>query len=324
MKTLLENRGNKNGVENNKFYELETRNGKLYCRWGTMSRYHDLRNQYTAQSGISILDESEYDSKLENKIKRGYVIITEGSSYVEDRPVENSNVIRKFGVEIETNTNLSKSELKKKLKNRGLAVKVTHSYQSSNGTTWDIKNDSSCGYEIASPILSGKTGIFDLKLATDKIKEALNDDHLPDLDCGIHITVDISDFSKIQIKRLIIGFLKSEHHFFKLCNESRQNNTYCEKYNITNTKLKKCINASTVSRITTILRVDKYCGLNLSKLDENVVEFRMFQSELNPRKITKWVRTCVGFVEGIKLSNVEFTTTSKLNETQFNSIIKEI
>jgi hypothetical protein len=63
---------------------------------------------------------------------------------------------------------------------------------------------------------------------------------------------------------------------------------------------------------------------NLSKLDKKVVEFRMFQSELGARKITNWVRHCVGFVEGIKCSNKTFTTASKLTTTSFKNLIKDI
>lgn len=69
---------------------------------------------------------------------------------------------------------------------------------------------------------------------------------------------------------------------------------------------------------------DKYRGLNLTKLDNKVVEFRMFQSELGARKITSWVRDCVGFVEGIKTNNITFTTTSKFTKTTFNNLIKDI
>lgn len=322
MKIYLENRGNTNGVENNKFYELETKDNKLYCRWGSTNRYDELKNKYTLCAGIKIINSninSKYTELLNKKQRRGYVVIQQNRTQVENRP---SATGRKFGVEIETNTNLSKQELSRLLKSRNLKVRTTNSYMQSSGDKWDIKNDSSCGYEIASPILSGAQGVFDLKLAADKIKDALNDSHMPGSDCGIHITVDVSDFNNTDLKRLIIGFLKAQHHFYKMCNESRQNNTYCAKYDIS--KLANCIRASTVGEIKRILSCSKYKGLNLTKLDKKVVEFRMFQSELGARKITSWVRTCVGFVEGIKSSNMTFTTSSKLTTTSFKNIIKEI
>jgi predicted DNA-binding WGR domain protein len=322
MKLYLENRGNTNGVENNKFYELETKNNKLYCRWGSTNRYNKLKNKYILCPGIKIFTSNvnqKYTELLNKKQRKGYVIIQQNRTQIENRP---SATGRKFGVEIETNTNLSKIELSRLLKARNLKVRTTNSYIQSNGDKWDIKNDSSCGYEIASPILSGAQGVFDLKLAADKIKDALNDSHMPDSDCGIHITVDISDFTSTDIKRLIIGFLKAQHHFYKMCNTNRQNNTYCKKYDIS--KLNNCIRARTVSEIKRILGCSKYKGLNLSKLDKKVVEFRMFQSELGARKITNWVRTCVGFVEGIKCSNITFTTNSKFTTTSFNNLIKDI
>lgn len=322
MKIYLENRGNTNGVENNKFYELETKNNKLYCRWGSTNRYDELKNKYNICAGIKIINShinEKYTDLLNKKQRRGYVVIQQNRTQIENRP---SATGRKFGVEIETNTNLSKRELSTLLKARNLKVRTTNSYMQSTGDKWDIKNDSSCGYEIASPILSGQQGIFDLKLAADKIKDALNDNHMPDNDCGIHITVDVSDFNKNELKRLIIGFLKAQDHFYKMCNSTRQDNTYCKKYDTS--KINQCIRASTVSKIKTILGCDKYRGLNLTKLDSKVVEFRMFQSELGARKITSWVRTCVGFIEGIKSSNTTFTTISKFTKATFNNLIKDI
>jgi predicted DNA-binding WGR domain protein len=322
MKTYLEHRGNTNGVENNKFYEVETKNNKLYCRWGSTHRYEALKNKYIETSGIKILTKdisTKYHALILKKQRRGYNIIQTNSVRVETRP---TNTGRKFGVEIETNTNLRKSVLCKLLKDRGLKARSISGYTTSNGDKWDIKNDSSCGYEIASPILSGPQGIFDLKLAVDKIKDALLDTHMPDDRCGIHITVDVSDFNKVDIKRLIIGFLKAQHHFFDMCNESRQNNTYCKKYNIS--KIDQCIRATTVSKIQSILNICKYRGLNLTKLSDKVVEFRMFQSELSARKITEWVRVCVGFIEGMKTENISFTTDSKLSSVKFKSFIKTI
>lgn len=322
MKIYLENRGNTNGVESNKFYELETKNNKLYCRWGSTTRYDELKNKYSICSGIKIINSninSKYNELLNKKQRRGYVVIQQNRTQIENRP---SATGRKFGVEIETNTNLSKQELSRLLKARNLKVRTTNSYMKSHGDKWDIKNDSSCGYEIASPILSGAQGVFDLKLAVDKIKDALNDSHMPNSDCGIHITVDVSDFNKSELKRLIIGYLKAQHHFYKMCNANRQNNTYCAKYDVS--KLASCIRASTVGEIKRILSCSKYKGLNLTKLDKKVVEFRMFQSELGARKITSWVRTCVGFVEGIKCSNTTFTTATKLSTNKFKQFIKEI
>ena len=322
MKIYLENRGNTSGVENNKFYELETKNNKLYCRWGATNRYSELKNKYNICTGIKIINSdinAKYTDLLNKKQRRGYVVIQQNRTQLENRP---SSTGRKFGVEIETNTNLSKVELSRLLKSRNLKLSVKNSYSNSDGSKWDIKNDSSCGYEIASPVLSGAQGVFDLKLAADKIKDALNSSHMPNSDCGIHITVDISDFSQSDLKRLIIGFLKAQHHFYKLCNSSRQSNSYCEKYDIS--KLNSCIRARNVGEIKRILRCSKYKGLNLTKLDKKVVEFRMFQSELGARKITSWVRTCVGFIEGIKCSNTTFITNSKLTKSTFKNLIKEI
>lgn len=62
------------------------------------------------------------------------------------------------------------------------------------------------------------------------------------------------------------------------------------------------INLRLLRRQTIIKRLagnDKFYGFNLSK--PGVVEFRMMESSLSERKIGRWIRGCVGFVESIKL-----------------------
>lgn len=308
MKTYLENRGSKNGVESNKFYEVEIKGKKLICRWGATSKYKELKDVYNSRPGVKIITSNatqKYQEQIEKKKKRGYVIVSTDNVQVEARPDSNG---RKFGIEIETNTNISKLDLKNRLQSRGLEVKVINGYENSNGKKWDIKNDSSCGYEIASPILSGDAGIFDVKLSIDKIKESLNDTHVPDSRCGIHITLDVSDLTSEQMKTLIISYLKTQEYFYSLCNESRQNNEYCRKYPVSNIRN---FENKTYLQIAAALRIDKYYGLNLSKYRySKLIEFRMFQSELSPRKVALWLRTCLGFVNAIR-SNVISKSSSK-------------
>ena len=115
MKIYLENRGNNSGVENNKFYELETKNNKLYCRWGSTSRYPELKNKYVECGGIKVIAtnvSATMDVLLRKKQNKGYVIIQQNRTQIEQRPSSNG---RKFGIEIETNNNVSKQELKRLL-----------------------------------------------------------------------------------------------------------------------------------------------------------------------------------------------------------------
>jgi hypothetical protein len=119
---------------------------------------------------------------------------------VEERPSAEG---RRFGMELETHTRVDIDEVIRLCEDRGLKINDQRSrYFKSDGAKWDIKRDGSCGYEFASPILSGAAGIFDAKIAVEKIREvcptAVNSD------CGIHVTIDVSDHSPADLKRLLI------------------------------------------------------------------------------------------------------------------------
>ncbi len=300
MKVYLENRSATQGVEHNKFYLVETKNNDVFCKWGSVSELQRLANQYT-QSGrvkiINCLNKQEAKAKLNEIIAkkqgRGYCIISKNAMRVNSRPT--NGIQRKFGIEIETNTNLKIKPLLKKLKAQGVKAKRVAFYTKTTGKYWEVKNDSSCGFEIASPIINGEAGIFDFKLCIDKISQCLTGHH-PDSNCGIHITVSTEGFTTQQQVNLIKNFSYAEDHFYAMCNESRQDNDYCKQIGYP-------LSGNTIAALKKHIKrcwrgsVDlRYFGLNITKLPD-CVEFRMFQSELSPRKVARWARACIGFVE---------------------------
>lgn len=307
MKIYLENRSETRGVEHNKFYLLETKNSDLFCKWGAISSARHAANQYSPAPRVKIIKcNSRQDaiSKLKaiqaKKESRGYCVISRNSTRINQRP--QNGITRDFGIEIETNTNLSKSKLSKRLRSKGLKTRIINNYVNSDGKKWDIKNDGSCGYEVASPIIHGEAGIFDLKLSVDKIKECLSG-HLPDANCGIHITVSTKDLTSRQHVNLFKNFVRAEKRFYEMCNSSRQDNDFCRKMGFSEAYIRsvKTVRQAIRKVETTPYNINgpvalKYYGLNLSKLPD-CVEFRMFQSELSPRKVGFWARACIGFVE---------------------------
>jgi len=269
-----------------------------------------------------------FEAKLKEKTKRKdnpYVIITteDGgrTTTVESRPASTG---RGWGLEVETHSNLSPEEIAAKMTERGLVVNVeTGRYFHSEGRTWDVKRDGSCGYEFASPILRGEAGIFDAKLAVEKIREVCP--NAVNRNCGIHVTIDMSDFSEEDLIRLVVAYLKSQEHFYGQCNSTRQDNRYCKRNPTVNlAQILKCTSAAKAIDLAGGWRNhdDRYHGLNFTRVfSRKVVEFRMLESSVDIRKVGAWIHTCVGFVDGVKKLGVKFSSTKTFSAETFEKLV---
>lgn len=100
------------------------------------------------------------------------------------------------------------------------------SYYHSDGSTWDIKTDSSCGWEVASPaLLMDENGNNDELMAVCGALTGL----APRItrECGLHVHVDCSDLDWRGMQRLMRLWARYEPFFFSLCPQSRADNGYC-------------------------------------------------------------------------------------------------
>ena len=318
MSYYLENRsvtgGNTGGVEHSKFYRIEERGNEVVFTWGPTGA--------PGQSKVELVSDDPairkacMEKQLKAKQKRGYVVIQAGGQTVEARPSAEG---RNWGLELEVHSNVDVAEIVAGMRSRGLEVNVeTGRYFKSNGQKWDVKRDGSCGLEWASPILSGEAGLFAAKVAVEKIREvcptAVNHQ------CGIHVTVGIEDFDYVAVKRLAIGYLKAQEHFYAECAEWRQDNQYCRRNNIH--ALNSIIASRNISHTLNALNAsDRYQGLNWARYTERkIVEFRMMESSVAIRKVGAWIRMCVGFVDGMKMGKVKFNTSKPFLAETFKSV----
>jgi hypothetical protein len=153
---------------------------------------------------------------------------------------------RKFGVEMEMNqvtvehvalTEPSlRAAIQTGLRDAGLpssrCSRRGAGYYHSDGTTWDVKLDSSCGtqgysgYEIASPAmeLTGSAECDELKQVTTHLA-ALR----PRIDrrCGLHVHVEVADYAVRDLRNFLVLWARYEPFLFELCPPSRRNNPYC-------------------------------------------------------------------------------------------------
>lgn len=327
MKSIrLENRGTQDGAECSKWLEVYDDGHTVSCNWGGIGTKGQKTPKVLLVSEDAAERQKAFDKKVRSKTKRKnnpYVVISEnneGHEQVhEERP---SDVGRKFGLEVETHTRVDVQEVVDNLAKRGLNIRDQRSrYFHSDGQTWDLKRDGSCGYEFASSIMSGELGIFNSKLAVENIRAvcstAVNNN------CGIHVTIDISDHSAADVKRLVIAYLKAQEHFYSYCREDRKHNHYCGMN--PDSHLEEIIRtpANQLDRILRLAGGDtRYRGLNVTRYgSRKVFEFRMMEGSVAVRKVGGWIRTTVGFVNGVKASNITFNSPSKFSRETFDAIV---
>lgn len=318
----LEQRGASGDTQHSKFFRIEDDGHKVTASWGpTGSQPNKHRVKVLVESDDPAVRKSAWDKKLKEKAGRKtnpYVIIESNGSKVESRP---SSEGRRWGLEVETHSRLSPEDIAKKMVDRGLKVNLAAGrYFHSDGSAWDLKRDGSCGYELASPILSGEAGVFDAKLAVEKIREvcptAVNSK------CGIHVTVDVSDHSPEELKQLILAYLRAQECFYSRCNESRQDNQYAMRNSSSPATLAHINSTNNLELI--IARASggtRYRGLNLMRTrSKKIVEFRMLESSVAIRKVGAWIMTCVGFIDGVKAGKAP-AGLEPISEEQFLEII---
>ncbi len=101
------------------------------------------------------------------------------------------------------------------------------SYHHSDGTAWDIKYDSSAGFEVGSPALR-----FDAQGECEELRKACGalTTLRPKINeqCGLHVSIFMgSRFTWKNVQRLVSLWAQFESNFFALLPDSRQANTYC-------------------------------------------------------------------------------------------------
>jgi hypothetical protein len=323
MKRLYaEQRGVSGTIQHNKMIELIDDGSRVIYRWGSIGCKKPSEKVICESSSVAEREaawRNKYAEKCQRK-SHPYSVVEINGNAVKNRA---STEGRRWGLEVETHSSLPIQDIVAKMRKRGLEVNVdTGRYFKSSGRIWDCKRDGSCGYEFASPILSGEAGLFDAKLAVDKIREvcptAVNEK------CGIHVTIDVSDHSPDQVRNLIIAYLYFQEGFYEKCASWRQNNRYCQRnpgmdLGHAIDYIKAQPSPLTAKYLDNVILWaggnSRYHGLNLTRYKEKkIIEFRMLESSVNVRKVGDWIQTCVGFVDKIfSLKNINWNEIKRLS-----------
>lgn len=323
MKSVyMEQRGSTGSTEHSKWYRIIDDGHRVIFKWGSTGSAGE--EDVGVVSDDPAVREKVFLKKFKEKAKRKtspYTVIEIDGNRVEERP---SSEGRKWGLEVETHSQLDPAEIGRRMQQRGLKIRLaTDQYFHSVGDVWDIKRDGSCGYEFASPILSGESGLFDAKLAVEKIREVC--EAPVNEKCGLHVTVCVADHSDSDLQRLVVAYLKAQEHFYSFCNDSRQNNRYCIRNPVGG--LIEAVKARDASSAIDVAggwrnHTDRYHGMNFTRVfSRKVIEFRMMQSTVEIRRVGAWIRVCVGFVDGVKSMTKKFVTPKVFTRETFEALV---
>lgn len=147
---------------------------------------------------------------------------------------------REIGVEIEltlertTGASLTSAAVKRAVTNALIDVGAPATYLGqravgyyhSDGSTWDVKTDSTCGWEVASRALTlnefGQNE--ELMRVCDRIGE-LNP--VVNNQCGLHLHINARDLTWVQLQRLVWLWARYEPYWFSLVPEYRRQRMHC-------------------------------------------------------------------------------------------------
>jgi len=133
---------------------------------------------------------------------------------------------RRFGVEIEFLSTITKERVLTSLRAAGIQVEF-EGYSHRTTPHWKIVSDGSCGLELVSPVLEGEAGLEEVRVAADALNAA---GAQVDKRCGFHVHFDARSMSLRSIKNLFKLWLKFEDVLDAFQPQSRRGNAnrYCQ------------------------------------------------------------------------------------------------
>lgn len=236
---------------------------------------------------------------------------------------------RKVGIEMEMNTVTTSGAT---LSLAGIHAEVKRAVQSVNpsrqvvnrggyghtaGSFWEVKTDSSCGYEVATAAvaLDAEGNNAELKAGIDALANMA-----PQINrsCGLHVWIDAQDFSWRDMQKLLSLWARYEPFFFELLPSNRKDNHYCRAmrkqdwtsngqshWNVVSRAIaaqsESAFNAFNGANYSPSGTFQKYSAMNISKWWQNgCIEFRLHSGTVNYDKIRNWVKLLVAVVERVK------------------------
>jgi hypothetical protein len=209
-----------------------------------------------------------------------------------------------YGLELEGLVK-DRNEFYERLKEIGFKVILTGYSHEMGNELWKVGDDGSVrrsmndeersnykSVELTTPKLYSVEGFKKIKMVLDiwnKIGAAVNNS------CGFHVHVDASNFTRQDLARLLLVWMRIEPVVYFLVSPSRRENSY--------TRLLRKASYHTIARMLfgEINEDDRYHALNLVAFKKyRTVEFRLHQGTTNFEKVKNWTIFCLKLMEKVK------------------------
>ncbi|MDJ1174881.1 amidoligase family protein [Roseofilum capinflatum] len=178
-------------------------------------------------------------------------------------------------------------EIARKLNEAGINchnIGYTHRVMSG----WKLIYDSSCGFELVSPILTGYTGLNELKTVLRVLREC---GAKVSANCGTHVHFDARSLQFRDIRLACERWVMCEDLFdcFQPRSRRANNNQFCQGHRDTIDDVRRA--ASLPSLTYAVNRGTRYRKLNLEAYARHkTIEIRHHAGTLNYTKISNWIK----------------------------------
>jgi hypothetical protein len=233
---------------------------------------------------------------------------------------------RPFGVELELNNNLTRRDIKKAIHRvSDVPIRLAAGWDQSIGNRfWHIKTDATCGltdcdmgWEVASYKCQGFEDVIHLGEVAASLKA---EGARVNKNCGLHIHVEVADFTVRHVGILLSWWLKIEPVIMCAVPNHRTENIFC--WPLRDIEAIKTWDNPTAFSIWNMFRPesidvhengDRHRAINLvnyltslyDPLYERItLEFRFPDGTINPADVMNWPRLLVNFVDNIKRWNM--------------------
>ena len=116
--------------------------------------------------------------------------------------------------------------IERQLRANNLSCSRPGGWRRSDGSIWDVKTDSSCGYEVATPVLYSYEDLVRAAYVGDLITQAGG---RATTSCGFHVHIGVSQFSFEELQNLFRFLLRYEAAFHLLVPGYRKSSQWCKK-----------------------------------------------------------------------------------------------
>ena len=205
---------------------------------------------------------------------------------------------RKFGVELEFDTYKNQRDLADVVQNCGEPCEIVSYQHNRNNRDWFAKPDSSCGFELASRVLSGYKDLRKLGEVVDALRVA---GFRYNNSCGQHVHISAEDLTNEEINSVIYWWLKIEHFIFNSCeSHRRENQRYCKAAGQIINTAPLTWNPYERNDFNVIQKIKENRGAIYLGHLPTTIEFRLGHMSLDSEIIKNRVRFLIWFVDTCK------------------------